>query len=94
MRELENVIQRAVIFSRGELILSDHITFSEEMDYLSLDILQRIKQGTTLNVLLHETQSLALRAALRVAEHNSLRAADLLGLDVEAFNNLRGELGI
>ncbi len=94
VRELENVIQRAVIFSRGELILSDHITFSEEMDYLSLDILQRIKQGTTLNVLLHETQSLALRAALRVAEHNSLRAADLLGLDVEAFNNLRGELGI
>ena len=94
VRELENVIQRAVIFSRGELILPEHVTFSEEMNYLVLDILQRVKQRTSLSAIVQETQSLALRAALRVTENNIVRAADLLEMDVEAFNAMRAELGV
>jgi len=92
VRELENVIQRAVIFSRGELILPEHITFGEEMDYLVLDIAQRVKHHMSMSSLITETQSMAIRAAMRLCDNNVARAAEMLSLDVEAFEALRTEV--
>ncbi len=94
VRELENSIQRAVIFSRGDLILPDHITFSTDMEYLVLDVTQRVRRGTTMTALIREVQIMAIRAAFYQCENHPTRAADLLGMDSESFQALRAELGI
>jgi two-component system response regulator AtoC len=95
VRELEAVIQRAVAFSRGDMIMPEHIIFTRSnLEYLTLDIGQRVQAGTPMSAILQEAQTLAIRSALRISDGESSRAADLLSMSAEAFDTLRGELGL
>lgn len=92
IRELGNVIQRAVIYSRGELILPEHINFGEDMSHFILDILSQVKNTTSIDALVATTKQMAVQAALRLSENNLDRAAALLEMSSEDFTQLRSEL--
>jgi hypothetical protein len=47
-----------------------------------------------MSAILQEAQTLAIRSALRISDGESSRAADLLSMSAEAFDTLRGELGL
>jgi len=94
VRELESIIQRAVAFSRGELILPDHIIFSQNLERILLDISARVQASVPLATIVQEAQTMAVRTALRLSEGDSARSATLLGLAPEAFDALRAELGL
>lgn len=94
IRDLEAVVQRAVAYSRGELIMPEHIIFSKNVERLTLDVTQRVQEGTPMAAILQEAQNMALRTALRLSEGNGARAADLLAIPAENFEALRMELGL
>jgi DNA-binding NtrC family response regulator len=94
VRELENVLQRAVVYSRGDLIMPEHIVFTTELDYMVLNVSSRLRQGATLEALTRELQQIAMQIALQRCEGQPYRAADMLGMDIESFEKLRGMLGI
>ena len=94
IRDLEVVVKRAVAFSRGNLILPEHISFSKSIERLSLDVTQRVQVGTPLTTIVQEAQMMAVRTALRISEGASVRAAALLDLSPDAFDTLRRELGL
>jgi two-component system response regulator AtoC len=94
VRELEAIIQRAVAFSRGELIMPEHIIFSRNLERQMIDVTSRVQAGTPLNAIVQEAQSMAVSTALRLSEGDSTRAATLLGLQPDALDALRTELGL
>jgi two-component system response regulator AtoC len=94
VRELENIIERAVVVSRGGVITSQHIIFSNEMNRYLLDVEQRVRQSVPLAEILREVESAALRAALRLNEHDANRAAATLGLSEIDFAQRVEQLGL
>jgi transcriptional regulator with PAS, ATPase and Fis domain len=94
VRELENTIQRAVALSRGELILPEHIILSTNLERLTLDVTERVQAGTSLDVIVQEAQSMAIRTALRLSDGDHARAATLLSTPLADFEALRTELGL
>lgn len=92
VRELMNVLQRAVIYSQGEIVMPEHIMFTESIELFSLDIESLVRQGAGLEELTFTTQKLAVHAALLQTNHNIPRAAEMLKISVEAFTHLRLQL--
>jgi two-component system response regulator AtoC len=94
VRELENIIQRAVVLSRGGLITVDHIVFQNELNRYVLDVEQKVRDNTPLEEMLRDVRREAILTALRLNEHDPVRAADQLSLTTEELERECRELGI
>jgi two-component system response regulator AtoC len=84
VRELENVIERAVVMAQGGPIMPDHIVFTEApapgASAGPLDIEQALRRGQPLHDLLATVERRALQFALREAGGSRVAAARILGL--------------
>jgi DNA-binding NtrC family response regulator len=77
VRELENIIERAVVITRGSVISIDDLPFSARS--AGADANEIWDQGT-LKDSLSALERLMIRNALKKASSNQTRAADLLGI--------------
>lgn len=80
VRQLENVIERATVLSRGGVITEDSLSLTDSDNRRFIDVGQRIRKGTSLESLLHEVERQALTEALSQSEGDRVAAASLLGL--------------
>ncbi|HEX8733447.1 MAG TPA: sigma-54 dependent transcriptional regulator [Ktedonobacterales bacterium] len=83
VRELENVTQRAVVLSQGQVITEEHISFSGAFSRPMVDVEQRIRAGARLEDLITEVRQEAIGAALRLHGNDPARAAQTLAIPVE-----------
>jgi DNA-binding NtrC family response regulator len=74
VRELENIIERAVVISRGPVISSEDLPFNARMPFM--DGKKRGSMKDSVEVL---EQSL-IAEAMQEANNNQTRAAELLGI--------------
>jgi two-component system, NtrC family, response regulator AtoC len=94
VRELENVIQRAVVFSRGGPITADQITFQSELNRYVLDVEQKVRAGTALEDMVRDVRREAIITALRMHDHDAVKAAAQISLTVDALEDACREMGI
>jgi len=89
VRELENVIERAVVMSQGGLIMPEHIVFTEAPVPGAIagpvEIEQAVRRGQPLDDLLATVERRALQFALNEAGGNHTAAARMLGLERADF---------
>ena len=78
VRELENVTQRAVVLSQGQVITEEHITFSGAFSRPLIDVEQRVRSGASLEDLLSDVRREAVDVALRLNSNNPAKAAHAL----------------
>ncbi len=89
IRELKNVVERAVILSSGEELLPDHLPrelvgMSERGEFTAFDLWEqwlnaRPSGPVSLDDLSDRVEQHVIRWALETAKHNRVRAAELLG---------------
>jgi DNA-binding NtrC family response regulator len=92
VRELENIILRAVVLSRGNVITPEQIVFQNELNRYVLDVEQKVRAGTPLDVMLREVKREAIVTALRLNDHDFTRAAAMLDLSDEDLRSSLAEL--
>jgi DNA-binding NtrC family response regulator len=83
VRELENLIERLVILDRDGIIEPQHLptTFTRPESNLASDAAERIRHGgIDLAKTMAQIEAMLIDTALRAAEGNKSRAAELLGL--------------
>lgn len=83
VRELENVTQRAIVLSQGQVITEEHISFSGAFSRPMLDVEQRVREGARLEDLLNEVRQEAIAAALHLHDNDPTKAAQALAISVE-----------
>jgi transcriptional regulator with GAF, ATPase, and Fis domain len=88
VRELENVTQRAVVLSQGQVITDDHIVFSSAYSRPLIDVEQRVRAGATLADLTTEIQREAASVALGVHGNSAERAARALAISPKELERL------
>jgi two-component system response regulator PilR (NtrC family) len=94
VRELENIIERSVALSRGDVIeagsLPETITRPPDVSYSC-----RIpEEGVNLEELVNEYERALLREALRASDGVKKRAAQLLGVSFRSFRYRLEKLGL
>jgi two-component system response regulator AtoC len=94
VRELENIIQRAVVLSRGNVITPEHIVFSNELNRYVLDVEQRLRAGATLDDMQRDVKREAIITALRLSDHDPVKAASQLGISEDTLRTYMRELGL
>jgi two-component system response regulator AtoC len=82
IRELQNVIERAVILASGGVITDGHIDFSGSSLRSTIDITQRLRDGASLSELLGLLEREAIAEALRINRGDADAAATMLGVEV------------
>jgi two-component system response regulator AtoC len=91
VRELENLIERAVVMSQGGLVTPDHIVFSEAplpgTSIGPVDVEQAVRRGQPLVDLVATVERRALQFALQEAGGSHTVAARMLGLDRRDFDS-------
>ncbi len=92
VRELENIIQRAVVDARGKTITGQNLTLGKEgrvnLHYNILNIDKLVRDRTSLDQATSNFQRLMLLEALRQSEDDEERAAELLGLTLKDLREL------
>ncbi|MBF6589168.1 MAG: sigma-54-dependent Fis family transcriptional regulator [Ktedonobacterales bacterium] len=91
VRQLEHVIERAVVLSRGELIGPEQIQFRYERGRHLFDVEQKVQAGVPLEDLLHEVRREAVRTAMRLARGNHEAAARQLSIALEVLDKYIAE---
>jgi len=85
VRELENLIQRAVVMSQGELIMPQHIVFSHAAVAGStagpVDIEASLRRGQSLSSLLGGVERRAVQFAVQECNGDREAASRFLGID-------------
>jgi two-component system response regulator AtoC len=99
VRELENLIQRAVVDARGRTITSQNLNIKPEESYQSGDgvmpgVENLVKKHTPLKVALSNYERQLLLEALRQSENDEELAATLLGVDQEDLRTRLKKFGI
>ncbi|MCX7995373.1 MAG: sigma-54 dependent transcriptional regulator [candidate division WOR-3 bacterium] len=74
IRELENIIERAIVFARGELITSDDLP-----EYLKIQKAYNLGTGK-LNEIVEKIERELIESALKKYDYNQTRAAEELGI--------------
>jgi len=88
VRELENVTQRAVVLSQGQVITEEHIVFSSAYSRPLIDVEQRVRAGATLADLTTEVQREAVSVAMGLHDNNIMKAAQALGISPKELDRL------
>jgi two-component system response regulator AtoC len=85
VRELENLVERAVVMAQGEMIMPHHIVFSHSAAAGSsagpIDVEQAVRRGQSLPDIVAGVERRALQFALRECNGDCGEAARLLGVD-------------
>ncbi len=82
VRQLENVIERAVVLSQGGVITEDHIDLTGAESRRLIDVAQRLRKGTTLAELVGDVERQAVMEAIQISDGDRVAAAALLGVGV------------
>ncbi|CAN5580670.1 sigma-54 dependent transcriptional regulator [soil metagenome] len=91
IRELQNVIERAVILASGGLITDLEIDVSGSLARPVIDVAQRLREGWSLAELLGNVEREAIGEALRIARGDAKAAAQMLGIDVERLKQVEAD---
>lgn len=83
IRELQNVVERAVIMSQGGIVTEDAIDFSAGTLRRTIDISQSLREGTTLAELLAMVEREAIGEAIVRAKGDREAAAAMLEIDLK-----------
>jgi two-component system response regulator AtoC len=94
IRELENIIERAVVISHGGVITDEHLSFHGTDNRRIVDIGDRIRRGTSLQQLLTDVERTAINESLNQNDGDRVSAASQLGLDMKEFNKRANSLDI
>ncbi|MGH2550793.1 MAG: sigma-54 interaction domain-containing protein, partial [Thermomicrobiales bacterium] len=81
IRELQNVIERAVILASGGLITDLEIDVSGSLARPIIDVAQRLREGWSLAELVGNVEREAIAEALRITRGDVNAAAQMLGVD-------------
>jgi two-component system response regulator AtoC len=82
IRELQNVIERAVILASGGLITDLEIDVTGSLARPVIDVAQRLREGSSLAELIGSVEREAIAEALRINRGDAAAAAQMLGIDV------------
>jgi DNA-binding NtrC family response regulator len=86
VRELQNIIERAVVMARGDVVTKNDLSLEgQEMQSAA----ESLPSGTTLSEQVEDLEKKAIAEALQQANGIQSRAADILGL---TERNLRYKL--
>jgi two-component system response regulator AtoC len=83
IRELQNVVERAVIMSQGGIVTEEEIDFSAGTMRRSIDISQSIRDGASLAELLATVEREAIIEALARSKGDREAAAIMLDIDLD-----------
>ncbi|HEX8997638.1 MAG TPA: sigma-54 dependent transcriptional regulator [Ktedonobacterales bacterium] len=88
VRELENVTQRAVVLSQGQVITDEHIIFSGAFSRPLIDVEARVRAGVSLEHLVSDVQREAVAVALRLNSNDPAKAAHALSTTAEEIERI------
>jgi two-component system response regulator AtoC len=91
VRQLEHIVERAVVLSRGELIGPEHIQFRDEHGRPPFDVEAKVQAGIPLEDIVHELRREAVQAALRVTRGDREKAARHLSIPLESLEHYIAE---
>jgi two-component system, NtrC family, response regulator AtoC len=94
VRQLENVIERATVLSRGGVITDEHLSLTDADNRRFIDVGQRVRKGATLETLVQEVERQALHESLSQSEGDRMAAAALLGLKLPDLQSRLEAYGI
>lgn len=103
IRELENVIKRAIVMSRGDSILPEHLPLTtgyvkKDMDFLRDMIWARLQdtagRGNIYNDIISKVEKELLVSVLKMTKWNQLKAAEVLGINRNTLSRKIKELDI
>ena len=94
VRQLENVIERATVLSRGGVITDEHLSLTDADNRRFIDVGQRVRKGATLASLVQDVERQALNESLSQSEGDRMAAAALLGLKLPEFQDKLEVYGI
>ncbi|MBV9121172.1 MAG: sigma-54-dependent Fis family transcriptional regulator, partial [Chloroflexi bacterium] len=94
VRELENVIERAVVTSQGGVIAPEHLAFASAGEKRIVDVVQRISDRVPFRQIVAEVERHALSQALDLEHDDHRKAADMLDMPFNDFEEKLVELGI
>lgn len=80
VRQLENVIQRAVVLSQGEIITRQHLLLEQATITEFVDIKQKVQARIPLKNVIADVEKQMILEALAAARGNRSRAAQILGI--------------
>ena len=80
VRQLENVIQRAVVLSQGDVITRQHLLLEQGAATEFVDIKQKVQARVPLKNVVADVECQMILEALKVAQGNRSRAAQILGI--------------
>lgn len=89
VRELENTLNRATVMTQGGLITADALEFSSSVERRLIDVAQRIREGSSWETIMHETERAILSEALGQHHGDRMKAARTLAL---AYDDLLSKL--
>jgi two-component system response regulator AtoC len=88
VRQLENAIERAVVFSQGKMITAEHLALDSPLITDNFyNLTQRIRSRVPLAEILREVETLALDIAIEQAKGDRDEAARILGLTCEQMES-------
>jgi two-component system response regulator AtoC len=97
VRELENLVERAVIMSQGDLITPDHVVFSHSPVMGSaagaIDVEAAVRRGQALPELVESVERRAIQFALREAAGNHATAARMLAVPLDTLEAKIADFG-
>lgn len=104
VRELENIIKRAVVISSSDSIISEHFPFNADLklkaaaksniDFILAKVQDTIGKGNLYNEIIGEVEKELLAVVLKKTEWNQLKAAEILGINRNTLSRKIKELGI
>ncbi len=94
VRQLENVVERATVLSRGGVITDEHLALTDADNRRFIDVGQRVRKGATLETLVQDVERQALNESLSHAEGDRMAAAAMLGLKLPEFQDKLDAYGI
>ncbi len=85
VRQLENEIERAVVLSQGNVIVSHNLNLSQHGIPTQIDLANRVRNRENLTAVLAEVERVMLFEALQQSDGDEKDAAQRLGLSIEEF---------
>jgi len=86
IRQLENLIERAVVLARGGIITAENLAMEVDREIAIIDLNQQFTHGKTLSDVVASTEARYIQRALLRSDGNRHAAAKLLGVRVEVFS--------